>query len=187
MVWRILARVPFFLRTASAISRTRHSHDPHRRLPRTGTGSLPAMDHAQPTQGPHVRLHTEVDLPPDFVPLRLVLQPSGTVVEVNRPDMLVGRHTEADVRLPLPDVSRRHCRLVCTEGCWQVIDLNSLNGTQVNGEQVLQAPLEQGDLLRIGSFTFAVDLTGKAGSLDPAGHVRSILDTLTVAPLRRAS
>lgn len=145
------------------------------------------MDHAQPPQGPLVRLHAEAELPPDFVPLRLVLQPSGAVIEVNRPDMLVGRHTEADIRLPLPDVSRRHCRLVCTEGCWQVIDLNSLNGIQVNGEQVLQAPVEQGDLLRIGSFTFAIDLSGKASGLDSAGHVRSILETLSYAPMRRAS
>ena len=145
------------------------------------------MDNAQPTQGPHVRLHTEVELPPDFVPLRLVLQPSGAVIEGNRPDLLVGRHTEADIRLPLPDVSRRHCRLLFSEGCWQVIDLNSLNGIQVNGEQVLQAPLEQGDLLRIGSFTFAIDLTGKVSGLDSAGHVRSILETLSESPLRRAS
>ncbi len=150
-------------------------------------GVTAIMEHAQPPQGPFVRLHTEAEPPADFVPLRLVLQPSGAVIEVNRPDMLVGRHTEADIRLPLPDVSRRHCRLVCTEGCWQVIDLNSLNGVQVNGEQVLQAPLEQGDLLRIASFTFAVDLTGKASGTDSAGHVRSILDTLTSVPLRKAS
>src|SRR5262245_21567758 len=145
------------------------------------------MDNAQPTQGPHVRLHTEVELPPDFVPLRLLLQPSGAVIDVNRPDMLVGRHTEADIRLPLPDVSRRHCRLVFTEGCWQVIDLNSLNGVQVNGEQVLQAPLEQGDLLRIGGFTFSVDLSERDKSLDSAGHVQSILKTLSVQSQQRAS
>jgi pSer/pThr/pTyr-binding forkhead associated (FHA) protein len=149
------------------------------------------MEHGQnPKEGqgpPQLRLHAEGELPPDFVPLRLVLQPSGApLIEVNRPDMLVGRHTEADIRLPLPDVSRRHCRLVFTEGCWQVIDLNSLNGVQVNGEQVLQAPLENGDLLRIGGFTFAVDLTAPAAGLGSAGHVRSIVETLSSIQ-RRAS
>jgi pSer/pThr/pTyr-binding forkhead associated (FHA) protein len=93
-----------------------------------------------------------------FVPLRLVLQPTGAAIDVNRPDMVAGRHSEADIRLPLPDVSRRHCRFVCVEGCWQVIDLNSLNGVYVNDEQVLQAPLQQGDRVRIGGFTFTVDL-----------------------------
>ena len=111
-----------------------------------------------PFQGPHWRTRpAEVPVPEGFFPLRLVLQPSGAVVEVTRPDALVGRHSEADVRLPLPDVSRRHCRLVFVEGCWQVVDLNSLNGVYVNNESVLQAPLEPGDLLRVGGFTFAVE------------------------------
>jgi pSer/pThr/pTyr-binding forkhead associated (FHA) protein len=99
--------------------------------------------------------------------------------------MTIGRHSDCDVRLPLPDVSRRHCRLEFTPAGWQVIDLNSLNGIQVNGEQVLQAPLEQGDLLRIGGFTFQVDLSPASGS---AGHVESILKTLSAPPpQRRAS
>jgi hypothetical protein len=55
-------------------------------------------------------------LPADFVPLRLVLQPSGATMEVAQADVLVGRHSCADVRLPLPDVSRRHCRLVFVGG-----------------------------------------------------------------------
>ena len=126
---------------------------------------------------------------PGFVPLRLVLQPSGAVIEVTRPDTLVGRHTEADVRLPLPDVSRRHCRLVWTEGHWQVIDLNSLNGVSVNGEAVLQASLHDGDQIRIGGFTFTIALTAQAdgpsvGST-AGGHVQSIAQTLN--GLRQAS
>lgn len=112
---------------------------------------------------------------PDCVPLRLVLQPGGAVIEVARPEALVGRHSTADVRLPLPDVSRRHCRLQWVEGCWQVLDLNSLNGVYLNDEAVLQSPLHQGDLLRVGGFTFAVDLSGPAAEPDQADSlVRSI-------------
>lgn len=151
-------------------------------------GHIPTEAPGLPVQGPHLRLHPGPDAPPDFVPLRLVSHPGGTVLEVDRPDMLVGRHTEADIRLPLPDVSRRHCRLVYAEGCWQVIDLNSLNGVMVNGEQVLQAPLEQGDVLRIGGFTFTIDLDVRTpGGLDATGHVQSILEALSVQPQRRAS
>src|SRR4051794_38746729 len=109
-------------------------------------------------EAPRLRLHGGT-APDGFLRMRLVLQPSGLVLDVDGPDVLVGRHSEADLRLPLPDVSRRHCRLQFVEGGWQVIDLNSLNGVQVNGEQVLQAPLEHGDSLRIGGFTFAVDLS----------------------------
>ena len=120
---------------------------------------LDAQAADRPVQGPHWRPAAAADGPGvPCPPLRLLLQPGGQVVDCTRPDLVVGRHSLADVRLPLPDVSRRHCRFVCVEGCWQVIDLNSLNGVFVNDEQVLQAPLQQGDRVRIGGFTFAVDL-----------------------------
>jgi len=106
------------------------------------------------------RTRSLLPLPEDFVPLRLILQPSGAAVELTQPDVLVGRHSQADVRLPLPDVSRRHCRFLFGQGVWQIIDLNSLNGVFLNAEQVRQATLRQGDLIRIGSFIFAVELNG---------------------------
>ena len=62
-------------------------------------------------------------LPADFIPLRLVLKTSGAAVDLTRPDMVLGRHSQADVRLPLPDVSRRHCRFYFLEGAWHVQDL----------------------------------------------------------------
>lgn len=111
--------------------------------------------------------------PPDnFVPLRLVLQQSGVAVELTRPEMLVGRHSEADIRLPLPDVSRRHCRFVFNEGCWQVHDLKSLNGTFVNDEPVDHALVCHGDTVRVGGFTFEADLTNEA----PCGEVLRAAD-----------
>lgn len=109
-----------------------------------------------PVQGPHWRHGPPTA--PTFVGLRLVLHPGGQVVECGRPDLVIGRHSGADVRLPLPDVSRRHCRLVCADGTWQVIDLNSLNGVYVNGEKVRQATLHDHDLLRVGGFVMEVNL-----------------------------
>jgi predicted component of type VI protein secretion system len=100
----------------------------------------------------------ERDVPADFIPLRLVVKPGGMAMELNRPDMLVGRHSEADVRLALPDVSRRHCRLVFSNGGWQVVDLNSLNGVFVNGERIIQAELHDHDIIGIGVFRFEVDM-----------------------------
>jgi pSer/pThr/pTyr-binding forkhead associated (FHA) protein len=104
----------------------------------------------------------EATLPIHFVPLRLVLKPSGVAVELTRPDMLIGRHSEADVRLPLPDVSRRHCRFTFSDGSWHVRDLKSLNGTYVNDQPIECIPVGQGDTVRIGGFTFEVDLVGTA-------------------------
>lgn len=125
---------------------------------------------------PALRLH---DGSEPFQPLRLVLQPSGVVLDVNEPDVVVGRHTEVGLRLPLPDVSRRHCRLRYESGTWHITDLNSLNGIKLNGENVVEATLGDGDTLRIGGFSFKVEI----GSMCP---VRSILQTLSSPPVRKA-
>jgi pSer/pThr/pTyr-binding forkhead associated (FHA) protein len=115
---------------------------------------------------PNPEVHDDQTAPPsvpaDFVPLRLVLLPSRLVVEFTRPETLVGRHSSADVRLPLPDVSRRHCRFVYHHGTWQVFDLASLNGIFVNGVKVTQATLHDRDVIDIGGFRFVVELNEHA-------------------------
>lgn len=110
----------------------------------------------EPLQGPHWNHHdTE---PSNFPPLRLLLQPGGFSVEFTRPEMLVGRHSVADVRLRSAEVSRRHCRFVFAEGQWQVFDLSSLNGVWVNGLRVQRAILRNKDVLHIGSYDFEVEI-----------------------------
>lgn len=125
-----------------------------------------------PLQGPHSSRPPSHDAwPASFFPLKLLLQPSGPVLELTRPDMLMGRHSEADVRLPLPDISRRHCRFVFADQSWQVFDLDSLNGVFVNGKQVRQATLHDHDTLTIGGLHFEIDLS--AGSA-PASYSESV-------------
>ena len=115
----------------------------------------------------------------DFMPLRLVLQPTGAILEVKRPDVVVGRHSGADVRLSLPDISRRHCRLFLADGRWEVNDLDSLNGVWVNDAAVEQAVLNHGDTIRIGGFTFKIDLSKPASAADGGeGVLRSIFSAL---------
>jgi pSer/pThr/pTyr-binding forkhead associated (FHA) protein len=124
------------------------------------------MDDISPQGVPAPRLHRveAEDAPAAFVPLRLLLQPGGLCVELTKPDTLVGRHSEADVRLALPDVSRRHCRFVFLDGAWQVIDLNSLNGVYVNEERLQEATLTAGDRVRIASLTFLVEIAAPSPS-----------------------
>ncbi len=105
--------------------------------------------------GPHrdVPFH---QLPDDFVPLRLILEAGGLCVELNKPDMQFGRHSDMDVRLALPDISRRHCRFVFQNGYWKIVDLESLNGVYVNEERMHEATLYDGDQVRIGTLVFTV-------------------------------
>lgn len=148
-------------------------------------------DHTPIADGDHVPLDATQrppsaadETPAGFVLLRLILQPNGLILELDRPDITLGRHSEADLRLPLPDVSRRHCRFTWADGQWQVRDLSSLNGIYVNGLQVRQASLAQNDLVRIGGFTFAVDLHHPAPPCVKApseGRIHSIVRSLPQA------
>lgn len=141
-----------------------------------------------PVTGAPWRPPAPLPMPVDFVPLRLILQPSGATVELAQPDMLIGRHSQADVRLPLPDVSRRHCRFFFSQGVWQVLDLNSLNGVFLNGAPIHQAIVRSGDLLRIGGFTFAVEVhegSEAAESEAPGGLIRGLFKRLPDASPRR--
>src|SRR5262245_50434347 len=115
-----------------------------------------------PLQGPHWRPRL-ADAAPKFTPLHLVIEGGEAMLVLDQPEMVAGRHSEADIRLPLPDVSRRHCRFAWSDGRWQVSDLGSLNGLWVNDCHVQQATLAQGDRVRIGGFTFVVYLHDTEG------------------------
>jgi pSer/pThr/pTyr-binding forkhead associated (FHA) protein len=143
-------------------------------------------DSRQPSEGTSIPLpaaHWECadqsEPPPAFVPLRLVLQPSGLAVELTRPDMLMGRHSGADIRLPLPDVSRRHCRFVYSKGIWQVFDLESLNGVFVNGQRVEQAELHDQDVVGIGGFHFKVELASRG--VDASDSTEGVIQRIAEA------
>ena len=115
-----------------------------------------------------------------FEPLRLRLQPGGHVLDLNGPDLLLGRHSEADLRMPLPDVSRRHCRFVYSEEGWEIIDLASLNGVFVNGERVERAMLQPGDSVRICSLEFDVEGT------KPQSH-ETLRQIVAALPVRKSA
>jgi pSer/pThr/pTyr-binding forkhead associated (FHA) protein len=62
----------------------------------------------------------------------------------------IGRSTGAEFMLDAPLVSRLHCQLWATDEAIQVKDLDSTNGTYVNGKRVASATVQAGDVLRIG-------------------------------------
>jgi pSer/pThr/pTyr-binding forkhead associated (FHA) protein len=84
--------------------------------------------------------------------------PGFRTVEVTQPELVIGRHSEADLQLLEPDVSRFHCRLYHAGQQWMVEDLASLNGTLVNGVRVRCRRLDHDDVLSVGGFHFRIDL-----------------------------
>ena len=73
----------------------------------------------------------------------------------------IGRAEGCDLRIPLGEVSRKHCTIVVSDGGLVVQDLGSSNGTFVNSKRVQQAQLGPGDSLRLGSLIFIVQLDGQ--------------------------
>ncbi|MDP6372676.1 MAG: FHA domain-containing protein [Vicinamibacterales bacterium] len=67
-----------------------------------------------------------------------------------------GRAQTADFTLDRGLVSRLHCRIINTDGRLEVEDLDSTNGTFVNGQQVKRKVLAAGDKLRIGRVELTV-------------------------------
>ena len=72
-------------------------------------------------------------------------------------ELLIGRNPDCDVVLSAPAVSRQHARLTFREGSWILHDLDSTNGTLVNGAPVRQCKLEPGDRVVIGDRQLVVD------------------------------
>jgi diguanylate cyclase (GGDEF)-like protein len=69
-------------------------------------------------------------------------------------ELVIGRSPDAGVQIQEDGVSRKHAKLVLTpEGKVQVVDMQSRNGTFVNGERVDAETLRDGDKIQIGNTT----------------------------------
>ncbi len=97
----------------------------------------------------------------------IVAVPGQPVREIplDRPSLTVGRAPDNDVVLPLDHISSHHGRLDCQpDGTWRYTDLESTNGSFLQGQRVRRVILQDGDgLLLGGPPTSAVHLTFRIG------------------------
>ena len=70
--------------------------------------------------------------------------------------LVVGRGTEADLRINDPGVSRRHAELRVEDDALVVADLGSTNGTLVDGERVDRRRVLDGATVRVGNTDLVV-------------------------------
>lgn len=78
----------------------------------------------------------------------------GSVIYLDRVMLRVGRHPECDIVIPTPGTSRQHAEFEFRDGGWIVTDLNSGNGTFVNGVRIRTHQLATGDEVRIDQTKF---------------------------------
>jgi two-component system cell cycle response regulator len=78
---------------------------------------------------------------------------AGLRIPLSKPEVTLGRTTEADFLLHDAEISRRHALIRCDpeRRTYTLVDLKSTNGTRVNLEQVTEAALKEGDKIFLGS------------------------------------
>ena len=81
---------------------------------------------------------------------------AGQVVRVDGDGLTIGR--EGALSLCTQGVSRRHAVLRYANGAFSLADLNSRNGTFLNGVRVVESPVQPGDLIEIAEHCFEVEL-----------------------------
>ncbi len=91
---------------------------------------------------------------------RLIGTSTSGTHELRDNRILIGRRTEADLTLPVAEVSRSHALLVRQGGGYSITDLGSANGTSVNGVRIDADAhaIQPGDQLTFGPATFAFRL-----------------------------
>ncbi|MEW2525525.1 DUF3662 and FHA domain-containing protein [Streptomyces sp. NPDC047071] len=97
----------------------------------------------RPPQGPGAGPGTQV---------RRWIEINGNRHQISRPTLVLGRSTDADVRIDDPGVSRRHCE-IRTGTPSTIQDLGSTNGIVVDGQHTTRATLRDGSRIVVGSTT----------------------------------
>jgi predicted component of type VI protein secretion system len=113
----------------------------------------------------------------------VVLSFSGREVktyELDKPATVVGRDPGVDIVVDNLGVSRSHCQFLKRGDVFVIQDMNSSNGTYVNGKRVTEHNLNDNDQIVVGKYTLTYKAQGKAAAKagpGPAGVIPDSLNT----------
>jgi pSer/pThr/pTyr-binding forkhead associated (FHA) protein len=89
----------------------------------------------------------------------------GKIFPLENDEYLVGRGEESDVCIPNEAISSRHCQLKKNEsGDYTITDLDSTNGTTINGKTIESAELTHGDIIKLGGIEVLYESPNKPQS-----------------------
>ena len=82
---------------------------------------------------------------------------------LDKPVVNIGRHSDNDLILDEPHVSRHHAQLRAINNRFVIFDVGSTGGLLINGKNINQATLQPGDVIRIGlvNLIFVQDATSE--------------------------
>jgi DNA-binding NtrC family response regulator len=94
----------------------------------------------------------------------------GRALSLEREEAVVGSAESADLRLTDPAVSRSHFALRAVAEGWRLDDLESTNGTFLDGRRVVSAFLKPGDAVEAGRSRIRLEETRKRVELALSAH-----------------
>jgi FHA domain-containing protein len=140
-----------------------------RMVQREGRKIAPDEPRSQPQPGatmiykPEPEPEAEPLAPPPAEPMpepdAPILRVGASEYTFERGRLAIGRSRDCDIRLTDPNVSRRHAEVRQEGSSFFVVDLDSTNGTEVNGRRVRRARLEDGDMIVLGSTELVFERT----------------------------
>jgi pSer/pThr/pTyr-binding forkhead associated (FHA) protein len=94
----------------------------------------------------------------------------------------IGRADYNDLVFPDESVSTSHAKLQRREGVWVLVDLDSTNGTFVDGDQIKgEVPLAPGANVRFGDVSLVFEPTDDATGVAKGGGTR-VMEVMTMVP-----
>ncbi|MCX7919365.1 MAG: GAF domain-containing protein [bacterium] len=99
----------------------------------------------------------------------------GKIYPLNTKEFFIGRDTNCNIRILDTRVSRNHCKLTKSPRGIELFDLNSKNGTFVNGTRVQSKILRDGDIISIGHINFLFVTKLKKKSDEPEKKFATVL------------
>ncbi|MDP3908784.1 MAG: FHA domain-containing protein, partial [Gemmatimonadales bacterium] len=107
----------------------------------------------------------------------------GQRLVVKTPVVNIGRADYNDCVLPDESVSTSHAKLQRREGVWVLVDLDSTNGTFVDGERIKgESPLAPGATVRFGDISAVFEPTDDAAGVAKGGGTRMMEVMKPAAP-----
>ena len=107
------------------------------------------MVYRPPTAEPLPEAEETPPPPPEREVVTLTVD--GSRHEITSPRVVLGRSRACDVQVSDLNASRRHAELRQEGATYWIVDLDSMNGTVVNGQRVERERLRDGDTITLGS------------------------------------